>query len=305
MSSELSWGFSIAMYLFVGGMSAAAYYIGVIADIAGRGRYKDVARIGSYLVIVPIAIGLIVLLLDLGQPLRFWHLLFQTGPLNRGLIFLPVSAMSFGTWVLIVFSLVCGVAYPLMWLAEEKFGKKLPLVSMLSGKDRARRLIGMLGLPFAIMVAVYTGVLLAATARPVWADTPLLPVLFVLSATSTGFAAIMLIMSLKRVGSYDVVVRLEKGDNLMIKMELAFVAILFLALLSSPGAVGLIKNLMFGSYAVFFWLGFILTGLVLPLSLQNLSLQDHSPNTRGLTAMSAALVLFGGFFLRYIVLLAA
>lgn len=300
MSGEQSWGIPIALYLFVGGMSAAAYYVGVLADLIGKGHYRDIARIGSYAVAIPIFVGLFMLLLDLGQPLRFWHLLFQSGPLNRGLIFLPGSVMSLGTWFLVAFSLLCGVIYPLMWFSEERVGKRLPLIPLLSGKDGARRLIGALGLPFALLVAVYTGVLLAATSRPVWADTPLLPPLFVLSATSTGIAAIVFLMSLSSRSDHGILALLEKGDSFVIKVELVFVALLLVALLFSPGAVGSIKDLMFGSYSIFFWLGFIFVGLVLPLNLQR-----YINDKNRLALLSSALVLFGGFYLRYIILLAA
>lgn len=300
MSGEQSWGIPIALYLFVGGMSAAAYYVGVLADLIGKGHYRDIARVSSYAVAIPIFVGLFMLLLDLGQPLRFWHLLFQSGPLNRGLIFLPGSVMSLGTWFLVAFSLLCGVIYPLMWLSEEKVGKRLPLIPLLSGKDSARRLIGAFGLPFALLVAVYTGVLLAVTSRPVWADTPLLPPLFVLSATSTGIAAIVFLMSLSSRSDHDILALLEKGDSFVIKVELVFVALLLVALLFSPGAVGSIKDLMFGSYSIFFWLGFIFVGLVLPLNLQR-----YINDKNRLALLSSALVLFGGFYLRYIILLAA
>ncbi|MHB9093701.1 MAG: NrfD/PsrC family molybdoenzyme membrane anchor subunit [Eubacteriales bacterium] len=292
MTNELNWGFSIALYLFLGGMSAAAYYIAVIADIVGKGKYKHVAEIGSYVVLGPICLGMLMLLLDLGKPLKFWHLMFQNGPLNKGLIFQPGSAMSLGVWLLVGFILICGIAYPLMWLSK-------------SGNDNLRRKIGIVGMPFALLIAVYTGVLLAATSEPVWADTPLLPVLFVLSATSTGIAAIMVIIAFSSTVDSKVVARLEKGDNLLIKIELAVVALLFAALLFSSGAAGLVKNLMFGSYAVFFWVGFILVGLLLPLSIQRYNLQRHNEATGKLALISALLVLFGGFFLRYVVLLAA
>lgn len=305
MVSELSWGFPIALYLFVGGLSAATYYVGVLADISGKKSYRDVARLGSYVVLLPVSLGLITLLVDLGQPLRFWHLLFQNGPINHGVIFLPVSAMSFGTWALVIFSLLCGVAYPLLWLAEEKSAKSLPIISAFSGKESLRRFIGLLGLPFAVLIAVYTGVLLAATSRPVWADTPLLPVLFVLSATSTGIAAIIILINLTNTQKPDAVARLEKGDGSIIKLELAAVTILFITLLLSPRSVGMVKNLLIGDYAVFFWVGFIMVGLLLPLSIQGHTQRNHRYPSKALAVTSSLLILTGGFFLRYIVLLAA
>ena len=42
-------------------------------------------------------------------------------------------------------------------------------------------------------IAGYTGVLLAVTNRPIWSDTPLLGMLFVVSAASTSTALMMLL----------------------------------------------------------------------------------------------------------------
>lgn len=289
----------MALYLFLGGAAAAAYYIGVIADLVSKGRFRNIARASSYIVLVPVGIGLVMLLLDLGQPLRFWHLMFQTGPLNEGLIFRSSSVMSFGVWLLNGFSLLCGVAYPVMWLAEDK---KIP---GFAGKEGLRRIIGILGLPFALLVAVYTGVLLAVTSVPVWADTPVLPVLFTVSATSTGFAAIMLALLIFHKDEREALIRLEKGDSLLVKLEMAIVAVMVVLLLFSPSAAGPVKNLVFGNYAVFFWVGFVIPGLLLPFLIQQHAQQYHGRVLKHLAVASALLVLFGGFFLRYIILLAA
>lgn len=240
-----------------------------------------------------------MLLLDLGQPLRFWHLVFQSGPLNTGLIFRSSSVMSLGVWILTGFSLLCGVAYPLMWLAEDR---KIP---GLGGREGLRRLIGIFGLPFAFLVAAYTGVLLAVTSMPVWADTPLLPALFVVSATSTGFAAIMLALIFFRREESEALARLEKGDSLLIKLEMGIVAVLLALLLFSPSAAGPVKNLIVGDYAVFFWVGFVFPGLLLPFFIQRHTQQYHGRVLKHLVVASALLVLFGGFFLRYVILLAA
>ncbi|PKM80331.1 MAG: hypothetical protein CVU89_14030 [Firmicutes bacterium HGW-Firmicutes-14] len=293
------WGLPVAIYLFLGGLAAAAYYIGVTADIVSKGRFSNLARLGSYIVVVPIALGLLMLLLDLGKPLKFWHLMIQNGPLNDGLIFRPSSAMSLGVWLLNGFSLFCGLVYPLLWLAHDR---KIPGIF---GKDSFRQLIGIMGLPFAVMVAVYTGVLLSVTTQPIWADTPLLPVLFVISATSTGLAAISLALLFFRNDDAEAMLRLERGDRILIILELAVVAVLFIWLLFSPAAGGPVRDLLIGRYAVFFWIGFIIPGLLLPLYVQLYIKRNRGLVLKNLAITSSLLVLVGGFYLRYIMILAA
>lgn len=294
------WGFPVALYLFLGGLSAASHYISVLADLSGREKFKNVARAGAYAVFLPIAIGLIMLIIDLGRPLRFWHLFFQVGPLHRGLVW-KGSPMSIGAWVLLLFTLFCGVLYPLFWLAEERFARA-SFLAALAGREGLRRKVGLIGLPFSIAVAAYTGVLLATSGQPVWADTPLLPVLFVLSATSTGLAAIMLMLRFLAREDWVAMAAVEKGDNLIIKLELVVVAVFFVILFFFPDASRIVRNLLFGAYAVFFWLGFIGAGLMLPLLMQKQSFATH---TQRLMVPAALLVLVGGFYLRFIVLLAA
>ncbi|KNZ69002.1 polysulfide reductase NrfD [Thermincola ferriacetica] len=302
MSRELVWGLPVALYLFVGGMSAAAFYVGVFADLFSRGKLRDIARLSSYVVLIPTVIGLLMLVIDLGQPLRFWHLMFQFNPTTR-IVFEPGSVMSWGVWILVIFSCLCGVAYPLFWLAEEKFARNLPVLPALAGREKLRKTLGVLGLPFAMGVGAYTGVLLSATSVPVWATTPILPVLFTVSATSTGLAAILVMMVLTKHDDHDAMGKIEKGDNALILIEIAVVMVLVIALFLAAPWTDALQNLLVGKYAVFFWIGFIFTGLILPLFIQRYSLKKPHAGT-GLVLAGALLVLFGGFFLRYIMLLA-
>src|SRR5436853_2757558 len=53
------------------------------------------------------------------------------------------------------------------------------------------------GIPFALGVMGYTGVLLSCTANPMWCKNPWIGPLFACSAFSTGAAAIQLIMDLR------------------------------------------------------------------------------------------------------------
>ncbi len=57
-------------------------------------------------------------------------------------------------------------------------------------------IIAVIGGLFGFYVAGYTGVLLAVTNRPIWSDTPLLGMLFVVSAASIS-AALMILLAHK------------------------------------------------------------------------------------------------------------
>ena len=58
--------------------------------------------------------------------------------------------------------------------------------------------IAVLGSIFGLFIAGYTGVLLAVTNRPIWADSTLLGLLFLISGASTGAAALILLAVWRR-----------------------------------------------------------------------------------------------------------
>jgi protein NrfD len=101
------------------------------------------------------------------------------------------SPMSIGSWVLLTFGLFTFASF-LGALAEED---RIPWPAL--RKLRAPAALGLvvelLGGISGFYVASYTGVLLGVTNRPIWSDTPLLGMLFVVSAASTSAALLTLL----------------------------------------------------------------------------------------------------------------
>jgi len=291
---QVNWPVVIAIYLFVAGVGVAAFYTGVFADLFGGDKYRRLAKYGSYIGVPLIFAGLLMLLFDLGRPFRFWHLLLN---------FRPSSTMSMGVWLLSLFTVLGGVN-ALTWLAEEKGYQKFSLLAAFKGKTGLRRITGLLGLPVAILTAGYTGVLLASTSSALWSSTPYLGLLFLVSATSTGMAALMLILAWRK-EDFQVIQKLAKADALVIVLEIAVFGLLLFTLRSAaPEAAAVLLS---GSYAPLFWFGIIACGLVIPLivELYNMfSPKLHSKNDAAVPAVAAALILVGGFLLRYVLLYA-
>src|SRR5262249_7936958 len=103
------WEWYIVWYFFLGGLAGGTYLIGTLLRLAGDVRDEGVARL-AFLVAFPLmVICPILLTLDLGRPLRFWHMLFysQSGAPN----FKYWSPMSAGAWVLLVFGLFAFVSF--------------------------------------------------------------------------------------------------------------------------------------------------------------------------------------------------
>src|SRR5437870_13794814 len=69
------WKWEIASYFFFGGVSSGAYLISRLAERFGGGRYRDVARVGSYVALASFLPCPPLLIHDLGDPKRFHHML--------------------------------------------------------------------------------------------------------------------------------------------------------------------------------------------------------------------------------------
>ena len=71
----ISWGAPIWLYLWLAGMAGGAYFSAFLAERLDTGFNGRLLRLATYLGIPLATIGVMLLVLDLGHPLRFWHLL--------------------------------------------------------------------------------------------------------------------------------------------------------------------------------------------------------------------------------------
>ncbi len=163
------------------------------------------------------------------------------------------------------------------------------------GRQRRRRL-AIAGLPLGLGVAVYTGVLLGVlVSRPLW-NTPLVALLFVLSAISSAAALLMLLeprSDHRLLSTLDVTLIL--AEVLVLGAVLLYGAVSF-----SPArhAVGVLAR----DFAWSFWGGVMLLGLLVPLAVEWTGLRRPTP--RLALAAAAWLVLLGGVLLRYVLVYA-
>ena len=152
------WTWEVPLYFFVGGTAGAAAMIGVAADLGGAKRtlVRDARRVaaGGAVLSTPLLIA------DLGRPERF---------LNMLRVFKPRSPMSVGAWTLAVFGGASTVAA--------------------AGTGRLPRTAALLSAATGLVMATYTGVLIGATAIPVWAKhSRVLPIHFGASAVASAVA---------------------------------------------------------------------------------------------------------------------
>jgi len=264
------WEMSIVWYFFLGGIAGGAYFTAAIADNFGGVRDRGVARAGYLLSLPLVAVCGLLLIADLGVPTRF---------LNMMRTLKVWDPMSIGAWIVGVFGLFTFVSAALSLSASPS-------------RVALRRKIGLVGIFFGFFLASYTGVLLSNSAMPFWRDARLMGALFLASGASTGIAAITLVLFVSGGSAGDGWGKLKHADRYSMLVELLLLA----ALIAALGAAA--RPLVSGHFATLFWGGLIGLGLLLPLALDLLGTR-----ARALGALAAALVLIGGFVLRYVVLM--
>ena len=287
------WAWWIVFYFFVGGIAGSAFLLASLLHLAGRPADRPLVRLGYYTAFVGVILSGILLTLDLNRPERFWHMLIES---NTGRpMFKSWVPMSVGSWGLLLFGLFAFLA-ALAALSEEHPDRRL----LQAGPIRALRrrgpstVIAVLGSAFGLFLAGYTGVLLAVTNRPIWADSTLLGILFLVSGASTGAAALILLAIWRRAGHPASLHWLAWFDRRVLVLELVLL-ILFLV------SLGSVARVFVGWWGVALVLGVIGVGIVAPLLLE----RGHPAPARHDLVRTASLVLIGGFLLRVVVLLSS
>ena len=281
-------GWPIAVYFFLTGSLAGLYITSVIATLMKKEEWQPIAKIGAVGAVVLLLSAPVLLIVDLNQPFRFWHLfvyLNPTSPLTWGTFFLALDAV-----VLIVYTYF-----------------------VLQENTKMARLWGLGGLPVAIAGHGYTGFFLALSkARAFW-NTALNPALFMISAMVSGLAVLIVLSNLwlRRYApemSQDQVDKHKGVVGTLLRLFMIFiVADLFLigsdltVLASSDTeSYAMLQLLTTGEYAIWFLGIELFLGAILPLALL------AHPKTRMIPAVqyaSAALVIIGIFVMRVIIVI--
>src|SRR5262245_51511182 len=297
------WPLLIDVYFFLGGIAGGAFVIATIANLLDAERYRSVVRAGYYVALLAVIPAPILLIVDLGLPTRFLHMLMVSKPstaIGQGAMALgpfhlkPLSPMSTGAWALLVFG-GCAFLAALDVFLEHRGGRGFPGLRMI---------IGLVGSVFGFFLAAYPGVLLGATARPLFINGHWLGALFLAVGASTGGAVIALLLALSGGDRRDALAALMRLVATALVVQ-AIALVLFIVTVRTSGSVGIshaLATLMSGEYSRTFWLGAVLVGLVVPLALQFAGGARRA--STGITALVALLVLVGGFVIKYVLIAA-
>jgi formate-dependent nitrite reductase membrane component NrfD len=266
---HLAYDWMIVTYFFLGGLSAGTYMFSVAANY-WKQEFKPLAKRSAVLSLIALAIGLFILLHDLGQPYRAWRLFAA---------FNPRSMLSWGVWFLNIFGLLNLVYTVLLFKAKENDAKKFAY----------------LGFPFALLTATYTAMLLAqAPGRTLW-HTALLPVLFLNGAIISGIAMVMLFSATKE--NTELISKLGRFVAWLIVFEIGMVFAEVIMLLNGGTESAAVAKSLFSGKIGGLFLGLeIVLGAIVPVAI----LLRARTNVFS-QAVASLLILIGIFTMRYVI----
>ena len=279
-TKQKSWGWMIVLYIFLAGLGGGTFLFSFILLVMEK--YESVAKIGALAGPLVVLFASILLLFDLGSPVKAYRLF--TTPKT-----LMSSWMTRGAWILTAF-IILGLAYA---LPAYNLFKWLPW-SQISGWGRG---LGIAACLLSIIVPVYPGLLLGVIKSiPLW-NTSVLPPIFFLSGLDTGIAVLVL-LSIFLPAAIDVA-----GFHLLGTTDIVLIILLLVALFAyieimrqssttAAASIRLLKTPLFIG-------GVVIAGLILPLALLIISVSISGIQTiRIIDGITGVLILAGALLLR-------
>ncbi len=264
-------GTLIVIYFFLSGLGAGALLTAAACRLLGGEKYAKVERTAAIAAPILLIPGLMCLGLDLGKPMRFFNLLLH---------FNPSSVASWGVWVLNIFAAI-SVIYAFLHL---------------TGRAEKATNVARVGLVFAILTGLYSGMLLyQMRGYELW-HSALVPALFLASAIASGLAVVLLLSS-----SAEPEVRstLTKALALAVAVDLVLALIELLALAWSAGGKAEAAHAILSGGLGFLFIGvYLILGLALPL----VALARRQSG-RSAEVAAAVLILAGTLAMRYVIVI--
>jgi tetrathionate reductase subunit C len=280
---EMPLGIPIATYFYLTGLSAGSFIISTMAYGFGMAKFKPLGKIGVVMATCLLMIAPMILLIDLEQPLRFWHLI----------LYLRItSPITWGTFLLTLYPINCMI-----------YG-----YFMFKGDLKRTKFFGLLGIPLALLVHGYTGFILAlGKARVLW-NTAIMPPIFLVSAMVSGLALMILVVIVKdfiiqkgKNPNRDLIYALGKFLVASIVLDLILIGIDLSVLLTSTTEAYKAALMLLNGQFSFLFLGVELTaGAIIPLLL---FLSPFTKHWIPAYAVASVLVMIGIFAMRCIMVI--
>lgn len=184
MRDQVSWGFYIGNFTFLVGVAAAAVVLVIPAYVYDWKPIKEIALIGELLAITAIIMCMLFVTVDVGNPLRVWHMLPFVGTPN-----FPRSLLAWDVVVLSLYLLLnLTIATHILFRSykNKHYSKRfaVPLI--------------MLSIPAAVGIHTVTAFLFAGLPSRSYWNAAILAPRFLTSAFCSGPAIILVLLQILR-----------------------------------------------------------------------------------------------------------
>ncbi|HET8539293.1 MAG TPA: NrfD/PsrC family molybdoenzyme membrane anchor subunit [Anaeromyxobacter sp.] len=208
---HVHWSLMIVMYPYITGFVAGSFIVTSLSHLFGKKEFEPVARLALGASFSFLMVAFLPLLLHLGQPLRAMNVLvtpnFTSAMAGFGILF---------NFYLMIVALEVWFVYrvEIIQIARRSRGLKRRLYAALALwtydtspeaqeiDHRAVKILTGIGLPSACMLHGYVGFIFGGIKANPWWSTPLMPVIFLLSAAVSGIALLVIL--------YQVTARLQR-----------------------------------------------------------------------------------------------
>lgn len=273
---QTEWKWPVAADLFLAGTGAGAFAAGVLASYGGT-EWEGIAKTGVALGFPLVLLATFFLILDLGVKFRALRVFLNPG----------TSWITRGSLIITGFMFLAFLGFVLMvWPGN--MAADAPLL----------RTILTVNFAFSVLVMIYTGALLCASRAIAFWNTAMLPLLFLVSAATTGTMAVMLFAP----ASAAPFQLLSKVLLVLLAIKAIAVAFYVQASHRTDESRASARLLLKGRLSGLFWFGLVVVGLLLPLAL--LIINVTVLHEIWLARAAALLGLIGGFILRRLILAA-
>jgi formate-dependent nitrite reductase membrane component NrfD len=224
------WTWWILAYFFLAGLAGGSYFLATVLRYWGSPADEPVARLGYYVPLPAVILGLLLLTIDLKKPLRVWHMLVNTTPDAYGLNFNTNTPMSVGVWALSIAALFAFVAFvdSLVRDGRLRLGVARSVSALVAGTFGL--IWNVIGSILFLFIAGYTGVLLAVSNQPVWSDSWALGGLFLASGLS-GSAALLSLLGHRRDVAETTLDFLARCEGIFAVLELVLLVVFVVTLI--------------------------------------------------------------------------
>ena len=201
-----NWHGLVAYDLLFNNLSTGLFLAAALGELLAPAGFRPLAAWAYPIALLFLIADLVCLVLDLGDPTRFHHMLR---------VWKPRSPMSLGTWLLSTYA-VPATALSVLSL--------LPVGTGGPGLEALRLVLLVVGAVLAAGAAVYKGVLFSTTAQRGWGDARWLGGYLINSALALGVAELLLLAAVT--GHFEVGDALRLALRLLLLLNLLALALL-------------------------------------------------------------------------------